>query len=60
MAKALDALGVEEFESNDGNHRWREELFAKLKREQQADGSWVNSDARWLERTPIWSLAMRC
>ncbi len=49
MAKALDALNVESFESSDGVHHWREELFAKLRANQATNGSWVNADARWLE-----------
>jgi squalene-hopene/tetraprenyl-beta-curcumene cyclase len=52
MAKALDAVGVKEFETVDGKHDWRNELFQKLASAQNAEGSWVNSDSRWLEGDP--------
>ena len=50
FAKALDALGQEEFTQADGTkHDWREELAAELARRQHDDGSWTNSNARWME-----------
>lgn len=49
MAKALDAFGEEVFVADDGEHRWRSELFHQLQQAQKPDGSWVNPDARWLE-----------
>jgi squalene-hopene/tetraprenyl-beta-curcumene cyclase len=50
FAKALDALGQDEFVESDGTkHNWREELAAELAKRQQDDGSWTNSNARWLE-----------
>ncbi len=49
MAKALDAVGSTEFETADGKHDWRKELFQKLASTQNAEGSWVNADSRWLE-----------
>lgn len=52
MAKALDAMGEEEFLATDGKHPWRQELFHKLKSEQKEDGSWTNEDPRWLEDDP--------
>jgi squalene-hopene/tetraprenyl-beta-curcumene cyclase len=52
MAKALDAFGVEEFESTDGKHHWRSDIFNKLASTQNEDGSWVNKDSRWLEGDP--------
>jgi squalene-hopene/tetraprenyl-beta-curcumene cyclase len=52
MAKALNALGVEKFKAVDGEHPWRVELLATLAKSQKADGSWVNSDSRWLEGDP--------
>lgn len=53
-AKALDALGQETFTDADGTeHRWREELAAAIIAEQQADGSWVNDNPRWLEGDAI-------
>jgi squalene-hopene/tetraprenyl-beta-curcumene cyclase len=53
FAKALDALGQESFEDEAGNsHNWRAELAAELYRRQQANGSWVNENDRWLEGNP--------
>ena len=34
------------------SHRWRDELNAELQRRQQADGSWINENQRWLEANP--------
>ena len=49
-AKALDALGEETVRDADGtSHRWREELAAAILSRQQPDGSWVNTNPRWLE-----------
>ena len=33
-------------------HDWRAELRAELARTQQPDGSWINSNERWLEGDP--------
>ena len=33
-------------------HDWRKELTDKLAGEQQGDGSWINSQSRWLEADP--------
>ncbi len=53
FAKALDAAGVKELvDSNGKKHDWRAELAAELLKRQQADGSWVNKDSRWLEGEP--------
>ena len=53
FAKALDAIGEEEIVDADGNkHHWRQELIAELARRQQPDGSWINSNQRWLESDP--------
>ena len=52
MAKALDTLGNEEFEATDGKHLWRREIFDRMKSTQNENGSWVNSDTRWLEGDP--------
>jgi squalene-hopene/tetraprenyl-beta-curcumene cyclase len=50
FAKALDALGQDEFTESDGTkHNWREELAAELARRQHDDGSWTNSNTRWME-----------
>lgn len=53
FAKALDAIGQDEFVDADGKkHNWRQELIDELADRQQADGSWVNTDSRWLEGDP--------
>ena len=53
FAKALEATGVDAFEDADGRmHDWRKELLAELASRQQADGSWVNENARWMEGDP--------
>jgi squalene-hopene/tetraprenyl-beta-curcumene cyclase len=53
FAKALDAIGEDEFVDSDGvRHNWRQELIAELGKRQQPDGSWVNTDSRWLEGDP--------
>ena len=50
FAKALDAIGQDEFKDDKGTaHNWRHELIATLASRQQKDGSWANSNARWLE-----------
>ncbi|HQU43659.1 MAG: hypothetical protein B7Z73_15370 [Planctomycetia bacterium 21-64-5] len=50
FAKALDALGQDELVAADGTkHNWRAELAAELAQRQHEDGSWTNSNARWLE-----------
>lgn len=53
FAKALQALGVEEFEDASGaKHNWRAELIAELAKTQRPDGSWVNATNRWMEGDP--------
>lgn len=53
FAKALDAVGEETILDADGKqHNWRQELIAELARRQQSDGSWINSNERWLESDP--------
>jgi squalene-hopene/tetraprenyl-beta-curcumene cyclase len=53
FAKALDAIGEDEFVDADGvRHDWRQELITELGRRQQSDGSWINTDSRWLEGDP--------
>jgi squalene-hopene/tetraprenyl-beta-curcumene cyclase len=47
FAKAMDALGEDPFVDKAGTkHDWRKELFDSLKKQQQADGSWVNKGDR--------------
>ncbi len=53
MAKALDAYGEARFADAGGNeHDWKAELLDKLSELQQADGSWVNPNTRWMEGDP--------
>jgi squalene-hopene/tetraprenyl-beta-curcumene cyclase len=53
FAKALDAMGVDEFEDATGvKYDWRNELAAQLISVQQENGSWVNSADRWYEGNP--------
>lgn len=53
FAKALDALGQDLFVDADGTkHEWRQELIGELARRQQPDGSWTNTNSRWLEGDP--------
>ena len=53
FAKALQTLGMNEVIDADGKrHNWREDLVAELAARQKKDGSWVNTDARWLEGDP--------
>ena len=53
FAKSLDAVGKPELVDDQGQpHTWREELIAELAERQQPDGSWKNSNVRWLEGDP--------
>ena len=53
FAKALDAFGEDEFADGSGDvHNWRTELVTELSGRQSDDGSWVNSNSRWLEGDP--------
>ena len=53
FAKALAALGEDKFVDEAGTaHDWRAELVAELASRQQADGSWINEQARWMEADP--------
>jgi squalene-hopene/tetraprenyl-beta-curcumene cyclase len=53
FAKALDALGMDEIEDAAGvRHDWRRELVEELAQRQKPNGSWVNSNPRWMEGDP--------
>jgi len=53
FAKALNALGIDQLEDSKGvKHDWRRELTEELARRQQENGSWVNSNPRWMEGDP--------
>jgi squalene-hopene/tetraprenyl-beta-curcumene cyclase len=53
FAKALRAYGDDEIADAKGvKHNWRGELIEMLHGLKKDDGSWKNSDARWLEESP--------
>lgn len=53
FAKALDAMGVDQFEDADKKqHDWRQELTEALASQQRADGAFANANARWMEGDP--------
>ena len=53
FAKAMDVFGADRFEDADGvKHDWRRELTQVLAERQQEDGSWVNTNRRWMETDP--------
>lgn len=53
FAKALAALGEGEITDAQGKkHDWRGELVAELAKRQNANGSWVNENNRWMEGDP--------
>lgn len=53
MAKALNALGDEQFMDAGGNEQqWKLQLRSKLLSVQREDGSWVNENTRWMEGDP--------
>jgi squalene-hopene/tetraprenyl-beta-curcumene cyclase len=50
FAKAFHALGEDTFKDDKGvEHDWRKELIAELQSRQQANGSWLNENSKWLE-----------
>jgi len=55
MAKALDAAGVEQLTTPDGQaHAWREELLRKLLTVSFTEGFWSNGkSSRWMEEFPV-------
>jgi squalene-hopene/tetraprenyl-beta-curcumene cyclase len=53
MARALNVYGEERIADGAGvSHDWRVELVDQLLRVQNADGSWVNENGRWMEQMP--------
>ncbi|MCC6511915.1 MAG: hypothetical protein IT423_22645 [Pirellulaceae bacterium] len=53
MSKALKAFGADTFQDAKGqSHAWRAEVLAKLAALQKPNGSWVNSEVRWMEGDP--------
>ena len=50
FAKCLDAMGKDTFTDAAGTaHPWCAELAAELVKRQKPDGSWTNSNGRWME-----------
>jgi squalene-hopene/tetraprenyl-beta-curcumene cyclase len=53
MAKALDTVGSETFTDDAGvKHQWRSEMAAAIIKRQKENGSWTNSDTKWMEGDP--------
>ncbi|MCI0334872.1 MAG: hypothetical protein L0228_16785 [Planctomycetes bacterium] len=53
FAKALATIGDDHVVGADGkSHDWCTELVEHLASKQQTDGSWVNTNSRWLEGDP--------
>ncbi len=58
FAKALDAMKLEKVADEKGiEHDWRKELGMHLVSLQKSNGSWVNSEKRWMEGDPNLSTA---
>ncbi len=54
MSKALSAAGIDKLETEDGKMAdWRSDLALALLRKQREDGSWANSNGRWMESNPV-------
>jgi len=53
FGKALAALGQDKLTDAGGTpHDWRADLIRELASRQQADGSWINDNSRWMEGDP--------
>ena len=54
MTKALAAADVQTLELPDGRKAdWKKDLALKLISAQNADGSWINDNARWMEKDSV-------
>ncbi len=54
MSKALASAGVDKLDTAEGKKiDWTRDLALKLVNTQNADGSWVNDTARWMEKDPV-------
>ncbi len=61
MAKALTISKIDELTLPDGKKvNWRKDLSQALFNAQKSDGSWLNDNARWMEKDPILSTAYSC
>ena len=53
FAKTLDTLGKPQLEDEKGvAHDWRKELVTELLALQKSNGSWLNTEKRWMETDP--------
>jgi hypothetical protein len=52
FAAALAATKLEAIEAGGTSRNWRHDLVAELAKRQSDDGSWVNSNRRWMENDP--------
>lgn len=53
MAKALDVHGGDVIvDSNGTKHNWRDDILNAFISRQRPDGSWINSDGRYMESVP--------
>ena len=53
MSRALGVYGAEQIVDAKGvSHDWRAELVGQLLSSQAADGSWKNTNGRWMENIP--------
>lgn len=57
FAAALAAAKLDAVESGGESHDWRSDLVAELAERQNDDGSWTNSNKRWMENDPNLSTA---
>jgi len=61
FGKTLAVLDVDTVVDGGGRtHDWRADLVSKLTSLQQEDGSWVNTQSRWMERDPALVTAYVC
>jgi squalene-hopene/tetraprenyl-beta-curcumene cyclase len=53
MAKTLDLMGTPEFTDATGKkHDWKADIIGALAKRQKSDGSWLNTNPRWMEDEP--------
>ena len=58
FGRAMQAFGQNTIRDHAGReHHWRRELIAKLASLQKPDGSWVNTEDRWMEGIPALTTA---
>ena len=58
MSKALTAANIDKLKLDDGTEAdWRSDLGGRLLATQRGDGSWANSNGRWMESNPVLATA---